>query len=300
MTPLETTASDALLDSALLSSAEPTIIFLHIGKTGGSSLRSILRRQFRRDEILEFRAPPPAEGRLRRERGLETFAALPEATRESARLVMGHAPFGVHDFIPRPSTYVTMLRDPMKLVVSLYHYIKRTPKHELHDWLTGEGLGLEAFVASGMSPETDNSQVRAIAGDTGTPFGACGPEMLETAKANLEQRFAAIGITERFDESLVLLGHTFGWKRLHYLKANVAPSRDRTPPSPEATRSIQSQNSLDIELYTWAIDRMDRQIASDPSFGDDLERLQRSVRRYRPIGILTEELPRKAIARVKR
>jgi hypothetical protein len=283
-----------------LSSAEPTIIFLHIGKTGGSSLRTILRRQFRRDEILEFRAPPPAEGRLRRERGLEIFAALPEATRDRARLVMGHAPFGVHAFIPRPSTYVTMLRDPMKLVVSLYHYIRRTPKHELHARLMSEGLSLEAFVTSGMSPETDNSQVRAIAGDTGTPFGACGPEMLETAKANLEERFAVVGITERFDESLVLLGHAFGWTRLHYLKANVAPAQDRTAPSPEAIGSISAQNSLDIELYEWATDRFDRQIASDPTFADELARLQRSIHRYRPIGVLTEEMPRRALARFRR
>jgi predicted TIM-barrel fold metal-dependent hydrolase len=193
-----------------------------------------------------------------------------------------------------------MLRDPMKLVVSLYHYIRRTPKHELHDRLVGDDLSLEAFVASGLSPETDNSQVRAIAGDTGTPFGQCGPEMLETAKRNLQERFALVGLTERFDESLVLLGRAFGWTRLHYLKANVAPSRDRTPPSGEASELIRSQNSLDIELYAWATDRFDQAIAADPGFEVELARLQRSVRRYRPVGVLTEEMPRKAIAMFRR
>jgi Galactose-3-O-sulfotransferase len=279
-----------------LASSEPTIIFLHIGKTGGSSLRPVLRRQFRRDEILEFRAPLPQDGRLRREGALASFAALPEAERAGARLVMGHAPFGLHEMLPRPSTYVTMLRDPVKLVVSLYHYIRRTPKHVLHDQVVGRDLSIEAFISSGLSLETDNSQVRAIAGDTAAPFGGCGPEMLASAQAHLEERFAAIGLTERFDESLLFLGRAFGWTRLQYLKANVAPASDRGAPSPEAIEMIRAQNNLDIELYGWVTERFERQIATDPAFASDLAELRRRIRRYRPWGRLTEELPRRVAA----
>jgi hypothetical protein len=283
-----------------LSSSAPTIIFLHIGKTGGSSLRPILRRQFRRSEVLEFRAPLPTDGRLRREGALDAFARLPEADRARARLVMGHTPYGLHELIPRPSTYVTMLRDPERLVVSLYHYIRRTPRHILHDRVVADDIGLEAFVTSGLSLETDNSQLRAITGDTVTPFGGCDEAMLEEAKRHVEERFSVAGLTERFDESVVLLGRAFGWTRLYYLKANVAPSRDRTRPSAEAIELIRRQNSLDIELYRWVADRLDERIAADPSFSDALAALRRSVARYRPVGVLTEEVPRKVVTRFRR
>jgi hypothetical protein len=283
-----------------LASSAPTIIFLHIGKTGGLSFRSVLRRQFRRGEILEFRPPLPAEGRLRREGGLDAFAALPEAERRHARLVMGHAPYGLHELIPRPSTYVTMVRDPVKLVVSLYHYIRRTPGHVLHDRVVGADLDLGAFVTSGLSLEADNSQVRAIAGDTSTPFGGCEPEMLARATEHLEERFSVVGVTERFDESLVLTGRAFGWTRLHYLKVNVAPQSDRSPPSTAALEQIRQRNELDAALYRWAVERLDRIIADDPGFPADLDRLRRANSRYRPVGLMKEELPRRVAARIRR
>jgi hypothetical protein len=289
-----------LLDCRPLRSADPTIIFLHIGKTAGSSLRGILRRQVRRDQILEFRAPLPEPGRLRREGGLAAFAAIPEADRARARLVMGHAPYGLHELIPRPSTYVTMLRDPVELVVSLYRYIGRTPNHILHDELRSRGLPLEGFVTSGLSLETDNSQTRALAGDMSAPFGGCDEEMLATARAHLEDRFAVVGLTDRFDESLLLMGRAFDWSRLYYVAANVAPTAERVPPSPETVEQIRAANSLDVELYAWATERFEQTIASDPTFDVALERFRRRNRLYRPWGRLTDELPRKAAARLHR
>jgi hypothetical protein len=279
--------------------SEATVIFLHIGKTGGSSLRSLLRRQFRRNEVLEFRAPIPTDGRLRREGALEAFAALPQAERVRARLVMAHTPYGIHELIPRPSTYVTMLRDPEKLVVSLYRYIKRTPKHILHDEVLRRDLGLEEFVRSGLSLETDNSQVRALAGDTTTPFGGCGPQMLELAVRHLDERFSVVGLTERFDESVVLMGRAFGWHRLRYYEANVAPAA-REPIPAAVLDLIRSQNALDIDLYAWARKRLDETIATIPRFGADVADLRRANERYRAWGFVSEELPRKVVARVRR
>ncbi len=213
---------------------------------------------------------------------------------------MGHATYGVHELIPRPSTYITMLREPVRLVNSLYHYIRRTPRHILHAPLVSQNLTLEEFVTSGLSLETDNSQTRAIAGDTSTPFGGCTPELLRLAKEHLEERFSVVGLTERFDESLLLLGQAFGWTRLHYVSANVAPSAERTAPSPHVIELIKTQNRLDVELYAWATDRLEQHIAADPSFPEALARLRHGNRLYRPWGYLTVVWPRKIAARLPR
>jgi Galactose-3-O-sulfotransferase len=276
----------------------PTIIFLHIGKTAGLSLRMILRRQFPASRVMDVRNPVTDRSRLRREGANAYFAALPESERSRPRLIMGHATFGIHEHIPRPSTYITLLRDPVSLNVSLYHYIRRTSNHVLHERIK-EHPTLDSFLRSGISLETDNSMTRAIAGDTSAPFGGCTEEMLAEAKRHIETNFSLVGFTERFDESLMLLGRAFGWSNLHYVPVNVAGGQQpREPVSDDTIELIRRQNRLDVELFGWATARFDAAIAADPGFGEDLRRFRVSNRRYRPWGTLTYSWPKRAFDRV--
>ena len=279
-------------------SQDPTVIFLHIGKTAGSTMRRILQRQFPSREILDLTQKiPDPRYRLRREGMPDLFAAMPEAERLRPRLIMAHTIYGLHEHVPRPSTYVTLLRDPVKLVVSLYHFILRRPLHRVYDEVAGPELSLEDFLSSGVSLEADNSQVRALAGDSTVPFGAVDESMLEAAKAHIERDFRWVGFVERFDEGLVTLQRAFGWSNTYYIPVNVA-SGSRTPLAEDIAEQIRSQNRFDIELYRWANERMDRQIAADPGFAAAYERFLRMNRLYRPWGHLTYTLPKKIHDRV--
>jgi hypothetical protein len=258
----------------------------------------ILRRQFPASRVMELRNPVTDLTRLRREGANPYFAALAEPERARPRLIMGHATFGLHEHIPRPSTYVTLLRDPVSLNVSLYHYIRRTPNHVLHGRIKDHPT-LESFLQSGISLETDNSMTRAIAGDTSTPFGGCTDEMLAAAKEHVETNFSLVGFTERFDESLLLLGRVFGWSRLHYVPVNVAGGRRPRESIPASTvELIRRQNRLDVQLFGWATERFDATIAADPTFGEDLRRFRAGNRLYRPWGTLTYSWPKRAYDRV--
>jgi hypothetical protein len=280
------------------ATTEPTIIFLHIGKTGGLSFRYVLRKQFPASRVFELKTRGPGPARMRREATASYFATLPEEERLRPRLIVGHTTFGIHELIPRPSTYITLLREPVALVASLYHYIRRTPKHALYDEVARSGISFGEFVTSGLSLETDNSQTRAISGDTTTDWGRCTDEMLEQAKANIDERFSAVGLTERFDESLLLLRRAFGWSNLYYVKVNVAGAR-REPLAPETLETIRRQNRLDLELYRWAGERMDRAIAADARFADDLRRFHQRNRMYRPWGHLTYTYPKRIRDRLR-
>jgi hypothetical protein len=280
----------------------PTVIFLHIGKTGGMTLRSVLNRQFRSSEILVLRNPDrvPPDRRLRREGTVPYFAALPDEVRRRARLIEGHTIFGIHEFVPRPSTYITILRHPVSLTISQYHFVSRKPRHWLHSEVVSNDTTLESYVRNGVSLETDNSQTRALSGDTTTPFGECSLSMLEAAKANVERHFSVVGLTERFDETLMLFQQAFGWRNLYYVPTNVAPSKARRAPVPEATRAlIEQQNAIDMELYRWAVRRFQVSVAADPSFAEDLRRFRLRNTLYRPRGYLTYALPRRLYARSK-
>ncbi|MGZ8630030.1 MAG: hypothetical protein ACXWZF_03565 [Actinomycetota bacterium] len=276
----------------------PTVIFLHIGKTAGTTMRRVLRRQFPASKTLLIRnraikeRDPDAHG-LRREQTLAFFGEMPESKRAGARLILAHTVFGLHEYVPRPSTYITMLRDPVRLTMSQYHYVVRNPNHPLHAQATAEGETLASYVTGGSALEADNSQVRAISGDLDTPFGGCSPEMLDRAKRNIEERFSFVGLTERFDESLVLLRRAFGWKPPYYVAANVTPS-GRKEKVPESTRAlIEEMNALDRQLYDWAGERFAEAIEASPGFDEELHRFRRRNRRYQPIGKLTHTVPKR-------
>ena len=270
--------------------SEPTVVFLHIGKTGGTTLRRVLRRQYTESEMMVVRA------RARpREETLADFAELPEAERARPRLILGHTVFGLHELVPRPSTYITLLRRPVSLVLSQYGFVRRTPGHRHHQ--AAQGMGLEEYLASGLAQEMNNSQTRALAGAVDVPYGENPPELLELAKRNVEEHFRVVGLTERFDESLVLFGLAFGWSRLSYVRANVASRR--VVPSPAGLAEIERLNALDLELYDWAERRLQATIDGEPRFAAAYSRFERRNRLYQPWGKVTYTLPKRLHARLQ-
>ena len=42
-----------------------------------------------------------------------TFAQIPPARLRKTRMFKGHMLFGLHEILPQPSTYITVLRDPV-------------------------------------------------------------------------------------------------------------------------------------------------------------------------------------------
>jgi hypothetical protein len=270
----------------------PAIIFLHIGKTAGSTLRKVLHRNVPRDSILLVQTDQRRDTfRPRREGTVEAFANIPKETRARARLVEGHLIYGIHRFVPGPSTYITVIRNPVALAISQYRYVLRTPGHRLHGVVTSEAMSLEDYVRSGVSLEVDNSQTRVIAGDLSAPFGGCSEAMLETAKRNIEDRFSVVGLTERFDESLVLMGRTFGWRRLWYVPVKVAP-KVREPIPQEVLRLLEEQNRFDIALHRFATERFERAIAGAAGFEDEVRRFRRRNTALQRLGRITNAVPR--------
>ena len=171
--------------------------------------------------------------------------------------------------------------------MSQYHYVVRNPNHPP----PRGGHRRRRHPSSRTSPAGRRSRrTTARCGRsraTSTPFGGCSEEMLERAKRNIEERFSFVGITERFDESLVLLRRTFGWKPPYYVAANVTPA-SRKEPVPESTRGlIEEMNTLDRRLYEWSGERFSEAIAASPGFDGELQRFCRRNRRYQPIGRLS-------------
>jgi hypothetical protein len=270
----------------------PTIIFLHLGKTAGWTLSRVLNRNVSPNVRIGNPANTP-HGFLSLE-PIRTFASWPESERARYRLVSAHMVYGLHEHVPRPSAYLTLLRKPVARAISGYHRVLETPTHRLHEAVAARGMPLEDYLTSGISLETDNSQTRAIAGDVETPFGECTDELLQRAFRNVDDHFPVVGLTERFDDLLLVLKRTYGWSNLLYVRANVTkkkPARDEVPSS--TIELIRERNRLDVQLYATAAERFQALVDADPGFDEELERFRKRNARYQPWGHLTYTYPRR-------
>ena len=224
------------------------VIFLHIPKAGGSTLLNIVRRQYNSESIFSVDGKNPLES-------IKQFQQLPKNDRESTQVVMGHMYFGTHEFLPN-SKYITMLRDPIERIISFYYYVLRNPDHNHYNLIASKNLSLKDYVKSGIGKQLDNGQTRLLSGIDAldVEFGSCSETILERAKMNLKKYFAVVGITEKFNESLLLMKSKLNWKKsILYKKANVTKNRPKKLDVAEVEiREIEKQNEFDIELYRYA------------------------------------------------
>jgi Sulfotransferase family len=190
--------------------------------------------------------------------------------RSDLRAVLGHFSFGLHALLDRPAIYATMLRHPLERVVSLYHHLKRWPAHKTQGWFWLERVGLkpldsntslDEFIRTYPLRELDNDQTRRVAGSNPS-YGACSRSLLDMAKANIERHFSFIGVTERFEESVRVAAHLLGWSvQPRDYRKNVNEQREPTSSVPPETReAILERNWLDLELYTFANQWLDKRL----------------------------------------
>lgn len=241
------------------------LVFLHIPKTGGATLHPVIARQYRGQPTLTLSTL---------DRPLEVLADLPAEERAALRVVKGHLHHGVHRYLIGRVRYITMLRHPVRRVVSLYRYIRSEPRHPLHRTVVGADLDLEAFVAADLDrAQVRDGQTRQIAGVQDRD-----PTVDDLARA-LEhlEACAAVGLQERFDESLVLFRRRLGWRLPLYVRRNVtaAPPVD---PAPAVVELIAARNRLDLALYDAAVRRFERDWTTVRAAGFEAALLRRASR----------------------
>ena len=267
------------------------LIFLHIPKTGGSTIYKVLERQYSRAQTLRLESPEIAR-----------FKMLPAAQRGRYRLIQGHLYFGLHRFIPRASIYITFLRRPVERVLSFYYYARSTPDHYLYSQLVTERLDLKTLLARELTSELCNGQTRQLAGDEWEdPERVVTRAALDRAQANLTH-FRVVGLLEEFDASLLLLRRAFGWHWPFYVKENVTKEKpDETFLDAETRGLIEEANRLDLELYEYARKLFDEHCrAAGDSFAEELCHFRRSNRASaRPVPRFARLLRRLGLYRAK-
>ena len=226
------------------------LVYVHVPKAAGTTLKTILSRVYRGRPMLFF---TPRLGEL------ERFGALPAEARRRVAVVAGHEPFGYQDVFRgcgvRP-TVITVLREPVARVVSLFRYIHRDPEHPRHAAFVERGTTLDEVYGELRLPAFDNHQVRFLAGRAvrDKAFGSVDRADLEEAKRNLATGCAAFGLQERFDESVAWFARALRWTGVEDApELNRAPRPSRGEDVDEGDRAlIARHNELDAELHRFA------------------------------------------------
>lgn len=248
------------------------LLFVHIPKTAGSTLHSILSHQYRRNKSLVTSNPrdPLACG-------------VAEVSLDNCpfELIIGHCPVGMHEVLPA-LRYASCVRDPVKRVISHYYHVKVSPGHSLYETVRAEKMSLKDYVQSDLTNEISNGMVRMLSGMSDPVRGEVNQGILDQALEVIQSHFAFVAVTERFDESVLVLQKILHLSTPYYINKKVGKyPQDRREVTPEVIDLIRERNSFDQQLYEHVIARHDEESAR---LGITPEKVQRFSERNRRIG----------------
>lgn len=211
-------------------------IFVHIPRTGGTTLHNILSRIY------------PEKNRLHIHRVKTPLkTSIAEHTNPASPfLIQGH--MDITDALEAEGNFIfTFLREPIARAVSHYHHLKETPSARHYEYLNRAGTTIESFYALKEKNDIDNGMTRYIGGFINVPFGEINEKHYLQALENLKHKINFFGIQEYYDESLIMLAGKSGWPLPVYRKKNA--SKAKSVVSGETRDFLREANGWDVLLY---------------------------------------------------
>jgi len=253
-------------------------IHLHIPKTGGTTLRDIIQRQYRSEKILMIPKLEESENILKE---------VSTSQINQLKLIQGHLKYGIHNHFHRRAKYFAIIRDPINRVLSTYYYVLSQKNNPQNLSTSNNQMTIYDFVQSGVNPFLINGQTKLISGKTGNIDNPIieSEELFSLAKENIENDFLFLGITEMFDETILILKNMLGWHMPYYSIANRTkkkPNYDAV--NPTIISFIKEHNQLDIKLYNITKTSLLNRIAEENDlFQDRINKFKKINRLLNPL-----------------
>jgi hypothetical protein len=256
------------------------LLFLHLAKTGGVTLADIFTRNLAVADFLVIdmgETCPSANGAWSHIAIEKAMGRMQESGVNNLRFIWGHFRHGIQAHLPKPGVCMTLLRDPLDRVISSHYYWDNLMTK------LGESLGDYLDRHPHCPVYMDNYMTRMLSGmpyldplhfgATTQSHPAVTEIAFERAAENLDG-YLVVGLTDQFDETLLLLGSDLGWSLsdLVYSRQNVTVPRPAIADVPDSVRSkVLEWNRYDAELVKRGRAHIARRIAAYPGdFHKDL------------------------------
>lgn len=240
------------------------VFFMHIPKTAGTTLGVVIDPYLPRPRYPHY----------------DALQLDSTTTKEASqyRSIVGHVAYTqVAERWQDGFTALTVLRQPLARFVSSFFQRKRADnlgdnpsQRMLFEDQILKTMSLDQFVASERLKvlwSYINIQTRMLAGQISGPEWRNASSLTELMEKMEQQsdswallarqrlnKMAFVGLTERFQDSLLLLSFTFGWRPfLDNLRMNVNPSPHRLDElDPQTMTLLERYNAMDQPLYDYA------------------------------------------------
>lgn len=198
------------------------LISMHIPKVAGTSFRKILEKTFGKSLLSEYGSKHPSYERFC-QYDLSSASKLQE---QGINCLHGH--FRIRKYKDFDADFITWFRDPLAMIPSTYYYLKKN--YPNHPRFPRKNCSLLEFINYDIN--------KNIMSDHCDQFDI--------------NDFAAIGIVERFDESVQQICQIVDLKKPES-KVVVNVNKDKSDLSQEEMEAIKRHNAQDIELYESAV-----------------------------------------------
>ncbi|MBD1371450.1 sulfotransferase family 2 domain-containing protein [Hazenella sp. IB182357] len=212
---------------------KPILIYAHIPKTGGTTMRGILEKKF--DELNYLKYPA--------NKSLNEMKAIITDREPEIQCVYGHCRFGIHQYFHKPHTYMTMIRKPISRLISAFYFIKSQKENGLYPLV--KNMTIREFIYHQdprIQVQVNNFQTRFLCGHA--------KPTLKQAISHLKQHFSFVGITELYPLSVFLFCKKQKWKSVVYKRENTTKTKpDIIPLDKDDYKYLITKNQSDYYLY---------------------------------------------------
>lgn len=252
------------------------LVNIHVGKTGGSTMNEIIIKHFSDQDHVNINCTKQPEerysyGSIRKP--IEDFYTVANVQFIPHVTTGGHVGLEVLNFIPQNENAkaFAIIREPKSLMISNFWYAVQTvnPFKEWFGKLDISNLDerLFKFISTGGSGSPykpyNNLSIRWFSRnnkvyDHKVPITE---EIFQEIKNNIKNDFLLIGLTHRFEETLIAFRRLMGWKfdeQLFYKQKNKTEFKMPESSYPDSILELESERvNFEIRLYKWLEKRFD-------------------------------------------
>lgn len=255
-----------LCDATRYDAAGDVLVFVHIPKTGGTSLAAGLEALVGADHYLHLRQHLIGKVREKRRHAMGFVASrqlrrlkaglsgrhwlLPkefDARRlDDMQLISGHVGLNDMPVTRRRALPLTLLRDPVDRFVSSFHFFRSVaaaenppPTHKSPRLLTWSIDDYVAWLADRGEHNAFNVQCLFLSGTA----------RFEAARKAVDEKIFMAGILDQIDDFRLALGEAIGLGPVPARREKVGAAREKAaPPKPATLDTIRRLSAQDIAL----------------------------------------------------